>query len=662
MLQQSLIGTPPASAGGYDFHAGSTGQGMNAGSGMSRYPMQGNGSHHLGDDMNGGNGSSMGDYSHLGAQMNQHHGHASGTSTPANNLGGGGAGSGAASPMMMPISSSSSVASRNRQHSSVFQDEMAIMKRKRGSIDQDDLNVHLRQHHQRSGGATGNAGTGGYSPFPFTGHGMQDTGFGAHRFPSGAASTTGTSSLPISRRGSGGHITTTNTTESSPTHTRDVSPYQTSSSPHHQGYGQYGQNQQRQPQQGGGQSNGLPTHPHASAPSSTSSSLTKKPRLIKACEPCRLRKIGCDGTHPVCQRCRADDRVGECRFIKTIVRSSLTRKRMTELEDRLERWERIWNGFLGGDAGSAKNGHQEDEIEEDEEMPVGEVDVDVIERSLRDKGERGRAMRGKIVERLGGTLLPGKGSRDGRSGRNAADMMNGFAVQPIKQEPMGLPNYLAAVPPPPPSIPVMHAASSHPLPINGLGLESGSMPVPTSQLPNSTISRPLEWNQTTAQIDKSLDGTGSFTRSGGSGSTYLGLSSGVTFLNAILKLCKERGGIFIDVENAIPSTVPGLTMGGNVVDAATVDVVKQITAPSTGKEKRSGVSSGWNDQATVNDPEVIKKARTLPSKEEYGPLVDSYFAYFRELTDLNACISNFAEMVNPDFTLIGSRWHHTDGT
>lgn len=303
---------------------------------------------------------------------------------------------------------------------------------------------------------------------------------------------------------------------------------------------------------------------------------------------------------------------------------------MTELEDRLERWERIWNGFLGGDAGSAKNGHIEDEIEEDEETPVGGVDVDVIERSLRDKGERGRAMRGKIVERLGGTLLPGKGSRDGRSGRNAAEMMNGFAVQPIKQEPMGLPNYLAAAPPQQ-AIPSMHAPPSHPLPLNGLGLESGSIPVPTSQLHNSTVSRPSEWNQTTAQIDKNLDGTGSFTRSGGSGSTYLGLSSGVTFLNAILKLCKERGGIFIDVENAIPSTVPGLTRSGNVVDAATVDVVKQITAPSAGNEKKSGMSSGWNDHAVVNGPEIIKKARTLPPKEEYGPLVDSYFAYFRKL-------------------------------
>ncbi|KAH8090507.1 fungal-specific transcription factor domain-containing protein [Filobasidium floriforme] len=114
--------------------------------------------------------------------------------------------------------------------------------------------------------------------------------------------------------------------------------------------------------------------------------------------------------------------------------------------------------------------------------------------------------------------------------------------------------------------------------------------------------RTAEWaqNQSThpdPQIDKNLDGTGSFTRKGGSGSSYLGLSSGVTFLNAILKLCKERGGIFIDVEN----TMPGPGMGGG-----------------------PGPIEGSGDGPKG----------TLPPKEEYMPFVDSYFEYFHGITPM----------------------------
>ncbi|WVQ92749.1 hypothetical protein IAS59_006565 [Cryptococcus gattii] len=69
----------------------------------------------------------------------------------------------------------------------------------------------------------------------------------------------------------------------------------------------------------------------------------KRVKVAAACENCKTRKLGCDGSHP-CQRCIQDQRT--CTYAQREARSALTRARMTELEDRILAYERIWNAVL----------------------------------------------------------------------------------------------------------------------------------------------------------------------------------------------------------------------------------------------------------------------------------------------------------------------------
>lgn len=485
---------------------------------------------------------------------------------------------------------------RNRQRSIAFQEEMFnAVKRKRSSLsDEHAMYLQQQQQHQLQqqrapGYPPGNASSLG----PSRNHPASNNVSLYH--PSIDPPTASSS-----RRGSG-HATSTSD---------DDGPNSTD----------------RGPQSG----------PHS--PTASSSSLSKKPRLIKACEPCRLRKIGCDGTHPVCQRCKADDRVGECRFIRTIVRSSLTRKRMTELEEKLDRWERLWAGLTGEPRGEDGEG-------------TG-MDPEVLERIvMKDQGARGRGLRARIVEGLGGGTMmvppqvppplpqPLPGSRIDPSLNNGAGSTSGLHSQHpnvLLDPPVPIPNYLhpsnISLPTPLPS--------TTSLPLNlGVSLPTTA---PSTAPPSP---RTAEWaqNQSThpdPQIDKNLDGTGSFTRKGGSGSSYLGLSSGVTFLNAILKLCKERGGIFIDVENTMPG--PGMGGGpGNIEGsrdepkwsngtALGLDVDRLDSVNKSGSRPGSPGAVDEPDNTGLSNAEIVARARTLPPKEEYMPFVDSYFEYFRE--------------------------------
>lgn len=55
------------------------------------------------------------------------------------------------------------------------------------------------------------------------------------------------------------------------------------------------------------------------------------------------RKLGCDGRHP-CGRCIVENR--ECMFLERPRRTPLTRAHMTELEDRVEVYEKLLRGFI----------------------------------------------------------------------------------------------------------------------------------------------------------------------------------------------------------------------------------------------------------------------------------------------------------------------------
>lgn len=345
---------------------------------------------------------------------------------------------------------------------------------------------------------------------------------------------------------------------------------------------------------------------------------------------------------------------------------------MTELEDRLDRWERLWAGLTG-------------EPREGE----GEVDPDGIERSVRDRGERGRELRMRIVEGLGGSVgvkrerqTSGNGngngmvlppqSGPGMNNPNSTGTGDGNGMNMHNQQysnnlmldpPVPIPNFLhpnnISLPTP--------LSSTTTLPLNV------SLPVtaPSTAPPSP---RTAEWAQS-PQIDKNLDGTGSFTRSGGSGSSYLGLSSGVTFLNAILKLCKERGGIFIDVENTLPgdaqaSGPPGKVGMGGAKGSEGADLglglglglaldVKQLDAADR-KPGSPRATSPVEGDPGLSNAEIVVRARTLPPKEEYMPFVDSYFMYFREFSSLSRirCPCRLCELMNCG---LGFRWDHADG-
>jgi hypothetical protein len=334
------------------------------------------------------------------------------------------------------------------------------------------------------------------------------------------------------------------------------------------------------------------------SPPSSSSAISKKPRLIKACEPCRLRKIGCDGTHPVCQRCRADKRSDECRFIRTIVRSSLTRKRMTELEDRLEVWERMWSSFTG------------------EERFEGDTDVELLEKQLNGNDEGARRLKFSIVEKLKDDLInqePYTVSQfDGPSRK----------IEASDQTPSGWTG--------------RSTISEY---NNGSSFPNDNLMPSNLSLEKQTFSQADgTWRAPVSQEDQ--DGPRSFSRAEGDGCSYLGLSSGVTFLNAILRLCKERGGIFIDVENSIAG---GGATGAEGQGSVPINEIRLGSLALRRESLRESSSS------IPGSPISMTRVRKLPPQEEFMPLVNGFFQYFSEsgpgresvstflLTDLSLC-------------------------
>lgn len=308
---------------------------------------------------------------------------------------------------------------------------------------------------------------------------------------------------------------------------------------------------------------------------SPSSSQSKRPRLIKACQPCRLRKIGCDGKHPVCQRCQNDNRASECQFIKTIVRSSLTRKRMTELEEKLEAWDRFWNRLSG------------------EQHVEGEFDPDELDNVLLSGNASGQELKNQIIQTLGG-------QNNSANGTHA----NGFAL-PAAPQPIMAPTQQTDIPYLGMNMPSQSQVDLHTLQPSLPKLDTTTTDqAPSAQPPATSRSK---W--TTAQVDTLLDGTASFARSG-NGCSYLGLSSGMVFLNAILRLCKEKGGITIDVKSTLPP--------------------EPSQQRSTGPDGSKSVKTHEMQMFDTASALVRQQAVQLPPQAEYMPYVDSYFRFFRE--------------------------------
>ncbi|KAI9228080.1 MAG: hypothetical protein DHS80DRAFT_16133, partial [Piptocephalis tieghemiana] len=85
------------------------------------------------------------------------------------------------------------------------------------------------------------------------------------------------------------------------------------------------------------------TDPPASSSSSSSSSdqppPQKRKRLAQACEPCRRKKVKCNGQHPTCSRCAALNL--ECNYVPRTGKRKPRQGYIETLEQRLRDMERL---------------------------------------------------------------------------------------------------------------------------------------------------------------------------------------------------------------------------------------------------------------------------------------------------------------------------------
>ncbi|KAL1407735.1 lactose regulatory protein lac9 and GAL4-like protein [Vanrija albida] len=283
----------------------------------------------------------------------------------------------------------------------------------------------------------------------------------------------------------------------------------------------------------------------------------KKQRAITACEACRQRKIACAGGHP-CARCDQDSR--ECYYADRPNRSPLTRARMTELETRIDVYEQLWDSIFSG-------------------------------FSLPEAFERWGDIGLAGARSLALETLPRPASA-GRSPHPTAQHRERDRPRESSSR-YGTPH-----------MPVSRVMS----------------PVPAgeydSEHPHAFVVEPnrdpgtYEWHEdpdTGGQL--ALDGMGSLAN-GEEGVSYMGLSSGATFVNVIRRLTPNHT---LSVSPTSFTVSPGNVTG--------LDVAGVLNRRDTLSSSRRSVSAH-------------RPMKPLPPLTEIIPLVDSYFRYFHGNTPL----------------------------
>ncbi|WVW84377.1 hypothetical protein I302_106411 [Kwoniella bestiolae CBS 10118] len=296
----------------------------------------------------------------------------------------------------------------------------------------------------------------------------------------------------------------------------------------------------------------------------------KRIKVAAACDECKLRKVGCDGHQP-CQRCSQDAR--PCIYRKREVKSALTRARMTELEERIEAYERLWNTVFEG-------------------YSLDDAYMDMTNHGVKDASDRARAsMLTEGTYPWGTTKEPDQHQIETQA----------VLAPPHLPEPhvsgAGLSPTLPAVSFPPtrlpstePDLPRQHSASDG---------DDGDFEWQEDAHRNTD---PMADHQQIGNLGIQSDAGMASLQSSGKGASYLGLSSGATFLNAIRRLS--------------PKPVQGLTPIGALVTSGSLIM---------------GGWSGMTQEWTSSQP---GKQVVLPPSIESRPLVESYFRYFHHLTPL----------------------------
>ncbi|OXG77158.1 nuclear protein [Cryptococcus neoformans var. grubii Br795] len=305
----------------------------------------------------------------------------------------------------------------------------------------------------------------------------------------------------------------------------------------------------------------------------------KRVKVATACENCKTRKVGCDGSHP-CHRCIQDQRT--CTYAQKEARSALTRARMTELEDRISAYERIWNAVL-------------------EEYPIQQAYDDAVGYGMSLAIDKARMLR-----------LPKSQSHVNHSYRLPTTISPpspdfSFNRTEPRTSAIRLSSPTALISLPPTRMP---------------SIEPESEPL---QSTSDEVEGSYEWKEAAKQVPgqanlQSDAGMASLTYSG-KGASYLGLSSGATFLNAIRRLS--------------PQAVAELSPNGAFITSGSL------------------VMGGCSNALQGLNPNPAEQQVVLPSAVKTKSLVESYFRYFHPLTPLvheptiRAQISGAVPIVKP---------------
>ncbi|WRT69365.1 uncharacterized protein IL334_006349 [Kwoniella shivajii] len=288
---------------------------------------------------------------------------------------------------------------------------------------------------------------------------------------------------------------------------------------------------------------------------------SKRAKVAVACEQCKTKKVGCNGTQP-CQRCVQDDR--QCTFGRKEIRTPLTRQRMTELEDRIRIFENMWNQMFT-------------------EYPVEQALGDAISFGIERACDRAR----KLIQPKDNTWnVPEVEVRPsthlGISRERIANHRESQISAIRDTSPLGQI-----------SLPPTRQASLDPEHHRYHFSSDGEEVAYEWQEHSGHL-----MDQSTIQADA---GMGSLATSG-RGASYLGLSSGATFLNAIKRLS--------------PQAIPALSPNGPYI----------ATRPMA-MESYSETMQEWTS-------ELPRSRVILPPAAEIKPLVDGYFQYFHHFTPL----------------------------